>query len=183
MTIQTKDHSKPIFSLSHFHTSKGFTLVELLIAILILGGGIFLLLTMFTTGLKGVISNQARTQATNLAQDLMDEILGKNWDEKTDGTGSTTLGRENGENTTNRSAWDDVDDYLTLSSGEKPPRDALNNQLTLYDDFTRYVSVWYIDPVFAESATSTGLKRISVWVSHSDISDVVITGLRTKSIY
>jgi len=166
--------------------SKGFTLVELLIAILILGGGIFLLLTMFTTGLDGVIANQRRTQATNLAQDLMDEILGKNFDENTPDSESSTapgsLGLD-GENTTNRSAWDDVDDYLTLSSGENPPRDALNNELTLYTGFTRYASVWYVDSDLAESAISTGLKRISVWVSHTDISNVIITGLRTKSIY
>ena len=176
------------FTQHHFLTKNGagFTLIEVLIAILILSGGIFMLLTMFTTGLDGVFANQKRTQATNLAQDLMDEILGKNFDENIPDSSDSHIPSElglDGEDTTNRGAWDDVDDYLTLSSGEKPPRDALDNQLTLYNDFTRYASVWYVDEDLAYSTYSTELKRISVWVSHSDISDVVITGLRTKSIY
>ena len=165
--------------------SNGFTLIEILIALVILSMGIAMLITMFTVGMGGVVANQRRTQATNLAQDLMDEIMGKNFDENTPDSESSTapgsLGLD-GENTTNRSAWDDVDDYLYLKNGQ-PPKDALGTTLTLYNNFTRYASVWYVDSDLAESTPSTELKRISVWVSHSDISDVVITGLRTKSIY
>ncbi|MCK4648142.1 prepilin-type N-terminal cleavage/methylation domain-containing protein [bacterium] len=37
MATQTKDHLKPTFSLSHFHTRKGFTLIELVIVIALVG--------------------------------------------------------------------------------------------------------------------------------------------------
>lgn len=165
--------------------SNGFTLIEILIALVILSMGIVMLITMFTVGMDGVVANQKRTQATNLAQDLMDEIMGKNFDETSSGTAPGNLGPELGESSTDRSTWDDVDDYLGLESGESPPRDAVDNELTSYNDFTRYASVWYVqstDLNTPEITNSTELKRISVWVSHSEISDVVVIDLKTRFI-
>jgi prepilin-type N-terminal cleavage/methylation domain-containing protein len=163
----------------------GFTLLEVLLSLVILSGGIFMLITMFTVGLKGVTVNQVRTQATNLAQDLMDEILGKDFDE--DGSqpkAPDALGRDSGEDTSNRTTWDDVDDYLYLSTENSPPKNAQGTN-TVYDGFTRGASVWYVDAdnPDSESSVSTFLKKISIWVSHPEISDVALTGLKTYSTY
>jgi MSHA pilin protein MshD len=165
--------------------TRGFSLIEVLIALVILSMGITMLITMFTVGLKGVVINQLRTQAVHLAQDLMDEIVGKDFDENPDDQASTeivSLGLDTGEGSTNRVLWDDVDDYLQLELGQAP-RDVFGNTLSLYDGFTRFASVWYVDADLAESSISTELKRINVWVSHSDLNDMIITSLKTKSVY
>ncbi|MCK4648143.1 prepilin-type N-terminal cleavage/methylation domain-containing protein [bacterium] len=165
---------------------KGFTLLEVLLSLVILSGGIVMLITMFTVGLKGVTVNQVRTQATNLAQDLMDEILGKDFDEDMSvgqPMAPDALGRDSGEDTSNRTAWDDVDDYLYLSTENSPPKNAQGAD-TAYAGFTRGASVWYVDAEdLAYCTYSTFLKKVSIWVSHPEISDAVLTGLKTYSTY
>lgn len=161
---------------------KGFTLIEILIALVVLAMGITLLITMFTVGMKGVIANQARTQATNLAQDLMDEIMGKEfWDPQTQGV---TFGYESDENV--RSKYDDVDDYSAWKN-KKPPQDVMGTSLTTYADFTRSVSVAFVSAYDLQTPMGTGAntpcKRIIVYVEHSDISTVSLYGLKTKSVY
>ena len=143
---------------------------------------------MFTVGLEGVAVNQVRTQAANLAQDLMDEILGKDFDEDMSDDnqpmGPSDLGRDDPEPTSNRTTWDDVDDYLYLSTENSPPKNAQGAD-TAYAGFTRGASVWYVDAdnPDSESSVSTFLKKISIWVSHPEISDAVLTGLKTYSTY
>ena len=176
-----KISKKHTFTLSHFHTSKGFTLIEVLIAILILSVGIFMLLTMFTTGLDGVFANQKRTQATNLAQDLMDEIMGKEFRDPNQPPG---WGIESGETQGVRTTYDDVDDYSAWKN-YNPPEDIGGNALNLYADFTRSVSVFFVDASLtgASESSNYSIKEIIVSVAHSDIATVSLYGLKTKSVY
>ncbi len=160
---------------------KGFTLIEILIALVILSMGIAMLITMFTVGMDGVIANQVRTQATNLAQDLMDEIMGKEfWDPQTQ---SATFGHE--ENY--RSEYDDVDDYSDWKN-KIPPLDVMGSSVgTAYADFTRSVSVAFVSAYDLQTPMGTGAntpcKRIIVYVEHSDIATVSLYGLKTLSVY
>ncbi len=159
--------------------SSGFTLIEILIALVVLGMGITLLITMFTVGLKGVISNQARTQATNLAQDLMDEILGKNF---------PTAGNTK---ESNRSLYDNIQDYSTWGNPtpNDPPKNYSEGDLTLYTGFARSVSIYDVNSSDLNTAADTtpdgtySIVRIRVRVSHTDISDVDLISLKTKSVY
>jgi len=149
---------------------KGFTLVEILIALVILSMGIAMLITMFTVGMDGVVANQARTQATNLAQDLMDEILGKNFPHD---------GKE-----ANRSLYTDVSDYSDWGP-YSPPKSYSETGLTQYASFSRSADVYYVSTsdLDTEVVDATDLKAISVWISHSDINDVVLKCLKTPSVY
>ena len=165
---------------------KGFTLVEILIALVILSMGIAMLITMFTVGLKGVTANQVRTQATNLAQDLMDEIMGKEfYDPTPDGR---AWGVDSGEAQGDRTTYDDVDDYSAWKN-KKPPEDVIGTSLTTYADFTRSVSVARVDPAALQTPLAdTDTKHIScdriiVYVEHSDIATVSLYGLKTLSVY
>lgn len=164
---------------------KGFTLVEILIALVILSMGIAMLITMFTVGLKGVIANQVRTQATNLAQDLMDEIIGKEFRDPNQIPG---WGIEDGEVQGDRTTYDDVDDYSAWKS-KNPPLNISGNELTLYNDFTRSVSVARVNPADLQAPlpgtneTHVSCNRIIVSVSHSDIATVSLYGLKTLSVY
>ena len=146
-----------------------------------------MLLTMFTTGLDGVFANQKRTQATNLAQDLMDEIVGKEFrDPNSDNR--PEWGYSAGDEGNYRSKWDDVDDYAAWKN-KKPPKDVMGTSLTTYADFTRSVSVARVNPAdlqtpLADDDTNhISCNRIIVSVSHSDIATVSLYGLKTKSVY
>lgn len=158
----------------------GFTLVEILIALVILSMGIGMLITMFTVGLKGVTANQVRTQATNLAQDLMDEIMGKEFRDPQD----PDWGIDDGEVQGDRTTYDDVDDYSAWKN-KKPPEDVIGTSLTTYADFTRSVSVFFVDgSLTAQSEESNmSIKEIIVCVEHSDIATVSLYGLKTLSVY
>jgi len=164
---------------------KGFTLIEILIALVVLAMGIAMLIAMFTVGLKGVTTNQRRTQATNLAQDLMDEIMGKEFrDPEPDNR--PEWGYSAGDEGNYRSMWDDVDDYSAWKS-KNPPLDISGNELTLYDDFTRSVSVAFVSAYDLQTPMETGAntpcKRIIVYVEHLDIATVSLYGLKTLSVY
>ncbi len=53
---------------------KGFTLIEVLIATVVLAGGLLGLAAMQTTGLKNNLSAYQRSQATQLAYDMADRM-------------------------------------------------------------------------------------------------------------
>lgn len=162
---------------------KGFTLIEILIALVILSMGIAMLITMFAVGMDGVVVNQVRTQATNLAQELMDEIMGKEFRDPNPAN-RPEWGYSAGDEGNYRSKWDDVDDYSAWKS-KNPPLDISGNELTLYNDFTRSVSVFFVDgSLTAQSEESNmSMKEIIVYVEHPDISTITLYNLKTKSVY
>lgn len=53
---------------------QGFSLIEVLIAILVLGFGLLGFALMLTTSLRFSVAANERTQATNLAYDLLDQM-------------------------------------------------------------------------------------------------------------
>lgn len=97
--------------------------------------------------------------ATLLAQSLLSEI------ERTpyiDPSKPATLGRDAGESASNKTAFDDVDDYDGWS--ESPPQDANGNAIPNTTGWTRKVSVIWSDlgPVLEGRNGDTGLKLITV---------------------
>ncbi len=165
---------------------KGFTLIEILIALAVLAMGIAMLITMFTVGMKGVTTNQVRTQATNLAQDLMDEIMGK---EFRDPNETPVWGVESGETQGVRTTYDDVDDYSAWKN--KAPQNVMGVSLgDAYANFTLSVSVARVNPADLQTplpgdteTAHVSCNRIIVSVSHPDITTVSLYSLKTKSVY
>ena len=86
----------------------GFTLIEALLASVILAMVVGAVVMPFTAGAANTAQNARSTLAINLAQDLMEEILAKPF--------SDPDGSEVGE--TGRSNWDDMDDYNGYSEAE-----------------------------------------------------------------
>lgn len=68
MATQIKDRLKPTFSLSHRLTSRGFTLLEIMVALTIMVVALLGLLRVMTMGLKGSKRAEEMTIATMLAQ-------------------------------------------------------------------------------------------------------------------
>ncbi len=81
--------------------SSGFTLLEALLAAVVLAIVVGAIIMPFTVGAANTAQNARSTLAVNLAQDLMEEILAKPFSDPNES--------EAGE--TGRSNWDDMDDY------------------------------------------------------------------------
>lgn len=158
-------------------TMRGFTLIELILGIVMIA----IVMTLIT----GLIAPQARLsagpviqiKANELGQSLMNEILGKAFDEVTEAnppfrrcseTGftacSSTLGADTGED---RLSFDDVDDYIGSYSGS-----ALVNSLgqsieSDYVGFSYVVSVVYDGDYDGVADTNHNAKLITVIVTSS----------------
>ena len=72
--IRTKDHIKPTFSLSRQLTSKGFTLLEVMIALAIIATALVVLLHCYGLGVSMANESKNISLATMLAQEKMSEI-------------------------------------------------------------------------------------------------------------
>lgn len=59
----------------HLTKDKGFTLVEILIAIAVLSLGVALFFNAFTQGMRGILVGQRRAVAVNYAQQVMEKYI------------------------------------------------------------------------------------------------------------
>jgi type II secretory pathway pseudopilin PulG len=147
----------------------GFTFVEILITLVFLSIAMLAMTSQFPIGLSVSQSAEDLTLATNLAQELMEEIRSMPWEDPQ--TSGAPLGPDSGE--WGRLVFDDIDDYDDLV--ESPPNDLDGNPLNGQGGranlarYERDVTVTYADPTtLAATATVTGLKRIEVGVSNVD---------------
>lgn len=135
------------------NTKSGLTLVEVMIAVGIIMIVVFPLVSAISHHLKATTNLSNSDRATHLAQELMEEIKQKKWDELSLGgknlppyTTTSPVGVNTGETFGNKLTYDDIDDYDGLV--EQPPRDINNNPILDARDFTRSVMVRYVAPFF-----------------------------------
>jgi MSHA pilin protein MshD len=98
-------------------SAKGFSLIELIITIVVLGVALSALTSSIFNGVGRNADPLWQSKATQLSQSYLDEILSMRYQEDSPlgggGVGTCTLvGSEAGE--TSRSLYDDVDDYNGL---------------------------------------------------------------------
>ena len=165
-----------------FKNEQGFTLIELILGIVILAVGLTGVLSYFTQGMRNSSYAQNTAVATTLAQDLMEEIRSKCWDQTATTVspcgGTVTpsaLGPDGGET---RATYNDVDDFNGLSNTQ--PKDSQGstmpnpyNNMTS-NTFLRTVSVCYVPGGNLNDTstcnTTTNYKRIAVTVSWRSVS-------------
>jgi len=106
-------------------TAKGLTLVELVVAMVVIALGVTAVLAMLAQGFRGSADPQLRIKSVELAQAYMAEVFDKRWDENTPPGGGgipndSCCGPDSGES---RATFDDVDDYHGLREGQgcSPP--------------------------------------------------------------
>ncbi len=100
---------------------KGLSLIELIISITVISLAIFPLITLFMQSNYRTLEVESISMATFYAEELMEEIRSKSFDENSSspwsgiplGPETITLGLDqaNLENNTDHNNWDDVDDY------------------------------------------------------------------------
>ena len=135
--------------------SRGFTLIELIIFIVIVGVAMAGILSVFNTSVKSSADPMVRKQAMALADSIMEEILLKAY--ASSGTG------------TNRATYDGVDDYNGLTE-------------TAFTDLSAAgLSGYTVSIAVAAPSTLAGvaMKRVLVTVSHGSES-VAMAGYRSK---
>jgi MSHA pilin protein MshD len=82
---------------------RGFTLIEVIIFIVVVGAGLAGILAVSTNAVRGSADPMVRKQAMALADSILEEILQKDYD---DPDGLPNVVEAGG-----RAAWDCVDDY------------------------------------------------------------------------
>lgn len=170
----------------------GFTFVECLLALIILAVALAPLLLCFPLGAKEGRLARKMTIATDLAEDLMDEIKKMAFEEP--GVPGS-FGREGGESTPRNGTvdandFDDVDDYDEWKI-ESPPEDMDGNLgdgaggRPDYRGFTRKVEVINVTEGDLNTEApggdgSTDFKRVKVTVFEEDIPDIEVVTVVTK---
>lgn len=155
------------YTLTHLHTKKGLTIIELVVVIVVLGLAVPPLLTMWANVAWRSSKAEALADATFYAQELMEEIKSKNFDENTSSpwTPSGSFGPDDGENSNNRATFDDVDDFVGCADTSVTAPAA---------GYTRSATVDYVSLSGCPSACtwaasgSADYKRISVTVARTD---------------
>lgn len=172
-----------------FREMAGFSLVEIVVTIVILGIALLGVSAIVRLGTEQSAEVMQQTRAIALAQSYLDEILGRRFDENSSPTGlfpcfgaspprpcSITLGPDAGEQDDPdlRAYFDDVDDYHDWQEGDgegatRPIRDAEGNTRSGYDNFHIDIQVAYAgtDAPFSQ-ADQTHAKLIQVTVTLRD---------------
>lgn len=84
---------------------RGFTLIELIIFIVVVGAGLAGILSVFTTTIKSSADPLVRKQTLSIAESLLEEIVQKEYANPPGGYSGST-----------RAQFDDVDDYNGYTS-------------------------------------------------------------------
>ena len=118
---------------------RGTSLIELIFVVVLLAAMVLSFTKLFMDVSVTSTNPQFRLTATMLAQELMEEIKSRRFDENeaktADGNWSKTMGTDNGETTGSRSSLDDVDDYQGFTENLSAP----------FSGFSRSVSVAYVN--------------------------------------
>jgi len=158
--------------------SGGFTYLEVMVAVVVLGLVLIPLLSQFYIGFQGNVTAELVTQATDLANELMEEMKVRRFDENMfpdEPVSPASLGIDSGENANDRATFDDIDDYDGWQ--KSPPQELDGSLLSDFSQFTRAVSVEYVNVNGADwvsSGVSTYYKKITITVSHPQLADKVM---------
>ena len=151
--------------------NKGLTLIEMVAVITIMALAIPVLLRLYADVAKKSMQAEATSAATFYAEDMLEQIRVRRFDENNSAPWSAVLGPESGE--TYPSGYDDIDDFNGRTD-------------TPATGYTRTVTVDYVvlgtpetiagstATPWVHSATTTSYKRVVVSVSRTDniVADV-----------
>jgi len=148
----------------------GFTLIELIIFIVVVGAGLAGILAVSTNVVKSSADPMVRKQAIAIADALLEEILLKEFADPGGGTnGVSTCTLAAG---TNRTVWDDVCDFNGYNS--TGINDAQGNSVSALSSYK------VLPAVAVTNTTISGVtvKKVVVSVTDTQNNTIVLTGYR-----
>jgi prepilin-type N-terminal cleavage/methylation domain-containing protein len=155
--------------------NRGFTLIEAMTAMAIIGVGVLSMMQLFTACTLQNRMAANMTTAMLLAQNVQETMAGLAFTDPA--FGKTYFGPEPGQTI---ASYDDIDDFDTKSSPANlynPPIDSTRARVTALSDYAQDVSVWPIypnklggntnpaSPDLAQTAY-TGAARVTVRILH-----------------
>ncbi len=164
-------------------TIKGFSLIELIIGIVVLGIAMALITRVLSPQAERSIDPIFQVRAAELAQGMMEEISSKAFDESNTlalgnsrcgevnigATACTTLNTcptGNAELGESRLSYDDVDDYNCLNQSNLAIESGRGESLSIYSGFSLAVTVGYDDDMDGVTVNTPGnVKLITVTVT------------------
>ncbi|MBI3548223.1 MAG: hypothetical protein HY078_04125 [Elusimicrobia bacterium] len=159
--------------------SGGFILFEVTVSYVVLALALVALVPAFIMAIKANKNAERLQLATDLSQELLEEIRMRKWDEQTSGTtfeyvavGSTSLGIDTGETASDKTTFDDIDDFNGWT--ENGVRNPMNVALAPFSMYMRTVTVVYVESTnFTTSGTPTDYKKVEVCTSTSQMTKSV----------
>ncbi|PKG97786.1 prepilin-type N-terminal cleavage/methylation domain-containing protein [Paraglaciecola sp. MB-3u-78] len=174
--------------------ASGFTLIELVIGIVVFSIALVLFTSLIVPQAIRSVDPIFQVRASELGQALMNEIVSKSFDEKSDRTGGATpcdatcigsinLGPDDGES---RTSYNDVDDYHGLNVSNGDIKNSLNettvlNGSNLYQGFNVKVSVVYDEGMDGTADNVVGnAKLITVTVTTPNDEEIIFASFRSN---
>jgi type II secretory pathway pseudopilin PulG len=159
--------------------SKGYLLVEVSIAYMILALAIAALVPTFILAIKATKNTEKIQVAMDLSTELLEEVRMRRWDETTETPAAytsspSTLGPDTGETATDKTYFDDVDDFNGWT--EKGAKDPLNRTLNNFKAYDRSVVVSYANAflVALSTPTTSDYKRVTVCTETYNLKPVCL---------
>jgi hypothetical protein len=161
-----------------FRRTQAFTLAEAAVSVVIVG--VMLVTALNTVGAArlGEYKIAERSRGLLLAQDLMAEILQREYE---DPDGTVVFGAESGEQTSTRTDFDDVDDYHNWL--KSPPQQKDGTTIPDLAGWERSVEVVWIAPgnLSQTVGSDQGVKRATVTVKHNGVPVASVSAFRTSA--
>jgi MSHA pilin protein MshD len=156
---------------------RGFTLAEALLAAAILAMAITAITMPFATGAASEQLDGRQTLAVALAQEMIEEILAKPFD---DPQGASSPGPEGGE--TSRSRFDNIDDYHLYTETPGHIADGSGTVITgpAANGLSRHVTAEYVYVAGQDTGQPADFIRITVEVRHDNTPLITLTRLAYK---
>lgn len=158
---------------------KGFTLIEIIAGIVVMAVAMIAMTTLILPMAQSSVDPIHEVRAAELGQSLLNEIMGKRFDEQPglsggkdrcdeDGvpacTAAVNFGTDGAEVPTDADGFDDVDDYDTYSEIEDQ-LDSSSSYANLYKNFTFVVSVFYDGDYNGVADNDHRAKRIEIVIT------------------
>ena len=152
----------------HRSRLSGFTLIEMIITIVVVGVGLAGVLVAFSTTIKSSSDPMVRKQVVAIAEGMMEEITLKPYVDPGTG-GSIAAG------SCDRSAADDMQDYVGYTS-----RSVCDVDGTPVAGLATYRVSVVLDTAAALGSLATNVTKITVTVSNGGAQSFSLVGWRTK---
>lgn len=148
-------------------SQRGFSLVELIVAIVIISVAVGGVMLVFVVAFTHSADPQKQQQAVAIAEGYLDEILARRYADPTGGYSGPL-----------RANFDDVTDYHNLDNS--PPQDQDGNTLAGLEAYRVQVRVTAAANVLGPAGDTVPARRIDVQVTSPPLVDTTLSAYRAE---